>query len=223
MKKIYFSYSDQPEDQNLYQNLNSHLLQYKRKGWIEIYDERELFKQNGDLSKNEEFLRLSDITIPLISVDYLNSENCRYILKIADDEKIKIIPIILRQCDWKTDEVLQKYCKDALPGNENSIEYLSKTLPDKQTVFKDIGDEIKSYVFPELQPIKIAKQGSPFYWILASFVLVIGFIASIYLSKNNVDILLVILCFLMFGLIALLSVRQVLFPTKFAHQSNLTL
>lgn len=55
MKKIYFSYSDKPEDQSLYKDLNNHLQQYKRKGWIEIYDEQELFKQNGDLAKNEEF------------------------------------------------------------------------------------------------------------------------------------------------------------------------
>ena len=59
MKKIYFSYSDKPEDQSLYKDLNNHLQQYKRKGWIEIYDEQELFKQNGDLTKNEEFLNYS--------------------------------------------------------------------------------------------------------------------------------------------------------------------
>ena len=218
MKKIYYSYSDKPEDQDLYRNLNSHLQQYKRKGWIEIYDERELFKLNGDLSKNAEYLRISDITIPLVSIDYLNSEECRSILKIADDEKIKIIPIILRQCDWKTDDILQKYSKEVIPEDDNSVEHLSKSLPDKQTVFKQIGDDIKSFIFPELQSVKIANRSNTFYWLLASMVLLLGVLSAFYLYTQSQNIILTGMSFLMFGLLALLSLRSVLFPTKFSNK-----
>lgn len=91
----------------MYKDLNNHLQQYKRKGWIEIYDEQELFKQNGDLTKNEEYLKLSDLTIPLISVDYLNNNECIKILKLADSQHIKIVPILLRECDWTTDDILK--------------------------------------------------------------------------------------------------------------------
>ncbi|MBK6859619.1 MAG: toll/interleukin-1 receptor domain-containing protein [Saprospiraceae bacterium] len=214
MKKIYFSYSDKPEDQTLYKDLNNHLQQYKRKGWIEIYDEQELFKQNGDLTKNEEYLKLSDLTIPLISVDYLNNNECIKILKLADSQHIKIVPILLRECDWTTDDILKKYSSEVLPEEKKSIEHLSKTLPDKQTIFKEIGDEIKCFIFPELQSVKIASTSTSFYWIVAGIVLLIGIFASFFIYDKTHEILLAVLSFLLFGLIALISVKNVLFPTK---------
>lgn len=214
MKKIYFSYSDKPEDQSLYKDLNNHLQQYKRKGWIEIYDEQELFKQNGDLAKNEEFLKSSDLTIPLISIDYLNNDECLKILKLADMQHIKIVPILLRECDWTADDILKKYSNEVLPDEKKSIEHLSKTLPDKQTIFKEIGDEIKCFIFPELHSVKMAETGSSFYWIVAGLVLVIGILASFYIYTKTDEILLAVLSFLLFGLIALMSVKNVLFPTK---------
>lgn len=214
MKKIYFSYSDKPEDQSLYKDLNNHLQQYKRKGWIEIYDEQELFKQNGDLAKNEEFLKSSDLTIPLISIDYLNNDECLKILKLADMQHIKIVPILLRECDWTADDILKKYSNEVLPDEKKSIEHLSKTLPDKQTIFKEIGDEIKCFIFPELHSVKMAESGSSFYWIVAGLVLVIGILASFYIYTKTDEILLAVLSFLLFGLIALMSVKNVLFPTK---------
>lgn len=214
MKKIYFSYSDKPEDQSLYKDLNNHLQQYKRKGWIEIYDEQELFKQNGDLEKNVEYLKLSDITIPLISIDYLNNDECLKILKLADTQHIKIVPILLRECDWTADEILNKYSKEVLPEEKKSIEHLSKTLPDKQTIFKEIGDEIKCFIFPELQSVKIADSGKGFYWLVASFVLLIGILSSIYIYTKTHELLLAFLSFLLFALIALMSVKNILFPTK---------
>ncbi|MGB3084033.1 MAG: hypothetical protein WBB21_04915, partial [Saprospiraceae bacterium] len=157
---------------------------------------------------------------PLISIDYLNSEECRSMLKIADTEHIKIIPIILRACDWKTDDILNKYSHDAIPDDNKSVEHLSKILPDKQTIFKQIGDDIKCFIFPELQSIKIADQGHRFYWILASLVLIIGAMASYYLYTRIEDLFLSILSLLMFGLVALLSLRSVLFPTKLSNSSN---
>ncbi len=214
MKKIYFSYSDKAEDLALYKDLNNHLLQYKRKGWIEIYDEQELFRQSGDASKNEDLLKESDLTIPLISIDFLNSDDCLHSLKIADGQNIKIVPIILRECDWSTDDILRKYSDEVLPEEKKSIEFLAKTLPDKQSIFKQIGDEIKCFIFPELQTVKISKVSHSFYWILASLVLLIGILTSVFIYNKTQEILLAALSFMLFLLIALLSVKSILFPTK---------
>ena len=78
----------------------------KRQDLISIWHDNEIL--GGDKWREEIFstnLPNSDVLLYLVSADSLASENCNRELSIALDEKIRIIPIILEDCDWKNDKL----------------------------------------------------------------------------------------------------------------------
>ena len=71
-------------------------------------------------------LRDSDILLYLVSADSLASENCRKELEFSLEKKIRIVPIILEDCDWKNHQLsdFQALPEKAKPINEWRVKSL---------------------------------------------------------------------------------------------------
>ena len=102
--KIFITYSH--TDTAAKDKLITRLDVMKRQGLISIWHDNEIL--GGDKWREEIFstnLPNSDILLYLVSAESLASENCNKELAIALDEKIRVIPIILEDCDWKNDRL----------------------------------------------------------------------------------------------------------------------
>lgn len=103
MVKIAFSYSH--ADELLRNELEKHLSALKRQGLIDTWhDRRILAGQEFDDEINRNF-ETADIILLLVSPDFIASDYC-YNVEVSgaidrhNAGKVKLIPIILRPCDW---------------------------------------------------------------------------------------------------------------------------
>ncbi|RKU38795.1 hypothetical protein C6496_04635 [Candidatus Poribacteria bacterium] len=114
---ITYSHTDSVEKDKLI----TRLAVMKREGLISIWHDNEIL--GSDKWREEIFstnLPNSDILLYLVSAESLASENCNKELAIALDEKIRVIPIILEDCDWKNDQLsdFQAFPERGKPINE---------------------------------------------------------------------------------------------------------
>jgi len=219
-KKIFFSYSNQDEDLELYNRIHKHFAAYAGIGLIGIIDKKEIFRTSSDKAKVMEILKNSDITIPLLSIDFINDEECLQQLESAASNQKIIVPVLLRDFDWEVFQKIAPYKKQMLPNDLTSVEKHVSTANDDDTVFKEIAQSVKALILPEIGTFEIQKSANTFYYIIASLVFVIGIISSVivYNQTNGFDqtqrILFTALCFLMFACIGFISLKNVLFPSK---------
>lgn len=104
MAKVFFSYSH--KDEPLRDELEKHLSMLRREGLIEIWHDRRITagsEVDSEISRN---LEEADIILLLVSVDFLASEYCYSIemnraIERHDAGLAKVIPIILRKCEWR--------------------------------------------------------------------------------------------------------------------------
>lgn len=93
-----------------------------RSGLIEIWHDTEML--GGDKWQQEIFskhLPTSDLLLYLVSIESLASENCYKEFEVALEKKIRVIPIIFSDCDWKNDQQLSDFQilpDDGTPINE---------------------------------------------------------------------------------------------------------
>ena len=219
MKKIFFAYSDDTEDIGLYKELKQHFASYARQGFLSIIDKDELFRTSGDLEKTNELLRNSDLAIPLLSIDYLNSDQCLKLLDDARASKKPIIPILLRACEWEDVNELRDLEQNILPDKKQSVVQLIASDKTGDVIFSGIAKKVKAVIFDDdlkkLDEIRVAGNSKLFYYILAGIVLVIGGLASSIAYTRFSDWKIATVIFLMFVAVALLALKNVLFPTKF--------
>ncbi len=219
-KKIFFSYSNHDEDLELYNRIYKHFAAYAGIGLVGIIDKKEIFRITSDKSQIIEILKTSDVAIPLLSIDFINDEECLKQLESAATNQKIIVPVLLRDFDWAAFQKITQYKKQMLPNDLTSVEKHISTDNDDDTVFKEIAQSVKAIIFPEIGNFEIQKSSNTFYYIIAGLVFVIGIIASV-IVYNETDgfgqierILFTILCFLMFGCIGLIALKNVLFPSK---------
>ena len=100
---VFFSYSHR--DQEYRDKLEEHLAGLKRQGLIESWSDRKILPGDafGDVISAE--LERASIVLLLISSAFLNSDYCFSIemaraLERHDAKSARVIPIILRPCDW---------------------------------------------------------------------------------------------------------------------------
>ncbi len=213
-KKIFFSYSNQNEDLELYKKINKHFAAYAGIGLLGIIDRTELFKLTGDKAAVIEILKSSDITIPLLSIDYINDEECLQQLETATSNQMRIVPVLLRDFDWEAFQKITQFKKNMLPNDLTSVENHISAGNNDDTVFKEIAQNVKAIIFPEIGKLLIQRSSHTFYYIIASIVLIIGILAAWFIYDQNGDYRISIAAFLMSVVIAMVALKNVLFPNK---------
>lgn len=103
MYNIFVSYSH--EDESLRKELDKHLSQLKNDGLINTWNDRMIKAGENIHNEIDNQLNQADIVLLLVSPDYLFSEYCydkemKPAVKLHNDKKTHVIPIILRICDW---------------------------------------------------------------------------------------------------------------------------
>lgn len=219
-KKIFFSYSNQAEDLELYKKINKHFAAYAGIGLLGIIDRAELFKLTADKDAITEILKSSDIAIPLLSIDYVNDAECLQQLENAAGNNKVIIPVLLRDFDWEAFKEITQHKKQMLPGDLTPVENHIATDNNADTIFKEIAQNVKAIIFPEIRDMQVQKSSHTFYYIIATLVLITGIVVSV-LVYNITDrftqtqrILFTVLSLLMFACIGLITLKNVLFPNK---------
>lgn len=181
---------------------------------VGIIDRAELFRLTGDKAAINEILKSSDITIPLLSIDYINDEECLQQLDIAASSQMRIIPVLLRDFDWEAFQKITQYKKQMLPNDLTSVENHISAGNNDDTVFKEIAQHVKAIIFPEIGNLLIQKSSHTFYYIIASIVLIIGMLAAWFIYDQQGDYRISIAAFLMSAVIAMVALKNVLFPNK---------
>ena len=213
-KKIFFSYSNHNEDLELYNKIYKHFAAYSKIGLLGIIDKKEIFRINNDKTRINEILKESDITIPLLSIDYVTDDECLEQFQHACSQQRKIVPVLLRDFDWESFQDITQHKKNILPLDKTSVQTHLGEDSNKEEVFKEIALRIKGMAIPEIGALSIQQSPKMFYYIIAALVLAIGAIAAWLLYDHTRQILFSLMAFLMFVCIALLSLKNVLFPGK---------
>jgi len=103
MASLFFSYSH--KDENLRDQLETHLAGLQRKGLISAWHDRRITAGRDLGAAIDENLNSSDVILLLISPDFIASDYC-YEQELAramerhDAGEARVIPVILRPCDW---------------------------------------------------------------------------------------------------------------------------
>ena len=132
------------EDEKFKDTLETYLKLAKRQGYISVWHDRKI--SPGDFWEDEisNQLMRTKIFLLLISIDFLTSEYCVKVeMKAALEQHAReeaiVIPIIVRECDWK-DTILGKF--QVLPKDGKPI----STWESNDAVYVDIMAEIKKRV-----------------------------------------------------------------------------
>lgn len=140
--KVFLSYSHKDEDMK--NQLDTFLINLKRSGSIQIWQDRQLLAGTewNDAIKKE--LAAADIILLLISADF-NASN--YIweneldtaMQRHEKGEARVIPVILRNCEWQD----MPYAKlQALPVNGRPV----SEFADKDKAYTEIAREIRRVV-----------------------------------------------------------------------------
>lgn len=206
-KKIFFCYSDNESDQRQFTNLCLHfsVLQDKAEFWY-----KSKLKGGDDVDEiTQKKVAESDVFLHLLSVHYLNDADCKKQFESSVSNKKVLIPVLLSSFDWQSDENLKKLSEEILPEDKKAIDL----HPNFNEVCTEIVQNVRKVVFEEIVPKK-SNNSRAFYWILASIILVIGGLASIFVYNLFKDFIIPIIVFLMFVSIDLLILRNLIFPTN---------
>jgi hypothetical protein len=157
MAKVFFSYAH--EDEELRDKLETHLALLKRQGVIATWHDRRIGPGDAFADEIDAALETSDIVLLLVSADFLASDYChdiemRRALERHDQGLARVIPIILRPCDWHSSEFGQL---NAVPRDGKPITKHA-TLDDG---FVQVAEAIRSAVQEASGPAAPAPQLSP--------------------------------------------------------------
>ena len=142
MIKIFFSYAH--EDETLRDELAKHLKLLERQGIIDSWCDQAISPGEEWKQAIFEQLNQADIILLLISADFLASDFCWSVeLKRAmerhEQEEALVIPIILREVDWKGAPFAKL---QALPKNVQPV----NNWKDRDQAFTDIARGIRRAV-----------------------------------------------------------------------------
>lgn len=101
--KVFYSYAH--EDEELRKQLERHLSPLRREGLIRDWHDRKLLAGSDLGTEIDAHLREAHIVLLLISSDFFASDYCysiemQYALAKHSTDELKVIPVILRECDW---------------------------------------------------------------------------------------------------------------------------
>lgn len=142
--KVFISYSHKDED--IKNELDAHLIGLKRSDKIEVWQDRALI--GGD-EWNEtiiEELKIADLIILLISVNFLNSKyiwekEVAIAMERHNNKTARVIPIIAKSCDFSD---MSFAALQALPKNATPINNF--VGGERDLVYTEIAKSIKAVV-----------------------------------------------------------------------------
>ena len=118
--QLFYSYSH--KDENLRKQLEAHLSTLQSEGLISGWHDRKIGAGTEWKGVIDDHLKAASIILLLVSADFLASDYCydielQYAMERHDKGEARVIPVILRPCDWQTAifAKLQALPKDAKP------------------------------------------------------------------------------------------------------------
>lgn len=144
-KTVFISYSH--IDSQYLDRLKVHLKPFEKKGLIDLWEDSKIKVGEKWKEKIEKALEKSVIAILLISADFLASDfiidnELPPLLKSAEDNGKKIIPVILKPCRFSRDENLSKF--QAI--NDPKIPLSKMDDNGKEEIYSEISDYIDDYL-----------------------------------------------------------------------------
>ena len=145
MEKIKIFYSYCRKDSEAKEKLDIHLSQLKKNGVIDTWHDKEILAGAEWENEINQHLIEADIVLFLLSVDFLNSENCGKELEYAKEHKKRIIPIILNDCAWeafKFEDGSKLNSLQAIPNNDKDLQPISR-WGDSNKAWHTVHEELK--------------------------------------------------------------------------------
>lgn len=140
--KVFLSYAH--EDEEMKNQLDKFLINLKRSGSIEVWQDRQLLAGDKWDQAIKDELAKADIVLLLISVDF-NASNYIWEKELAiamqrhEKGEARVVPIILRNCEWSD----MPYAKlQALPVNGKPV----SDYTNKDSAYTEIAREIRRVV-----------------------------------------------------------------------------
>ncbi len=145
--KLFISYAH--EDIEYKKKLEIAFAVQKRNNKVKIWSDQEILAgSNGD-NEIEIQLKQANIIVLLLSPDFFNSDYIRnkelpIVNQRHEQKTVKVIPILLRECDWE-DTVYRKIQVVPINPKTNNLTPISK-WSDKDTAWKIVVNRIKKYL-----------------------------------------------------------------------------
>jgi internalin A len=102
--RLFYSYSH--KDENLRNELETHLKLLQRQGLIDTWHDRKIEAGDEWKQKIDENLEQADIILLLVSADFIASDYCyekemRRALERHENNETRVIPVIIRDVNWR--------------------------------------------------------------------------------------------------------------------------
>lgn len=156
MAKVFFSYSH--KDETLRDQLETHLAMLKNQGLIDSWHDRRILAGSELDDAIFAELEVADVILLLISADFLASTYCfskemRRAMERHEEGTARVIPVILRACDWQGAPFgkLMAAPKDGRPV---------RSWPDMDEAFADVALQVRRAV-AALGGTKAASEQAP--------------------------------------------------------------
>ena len=140
MAKLFFSYSHKDED--LRDELETHLATIRREGLIEALHDRRIPAGTHLDNAIDAYLEEADVILCLVSPDFINSDYCysREMTRALERDaagEAKVIPVIVRHCDWPNTPLAKLR---GTPRDNRPI----KSWPDRDEAWLDVARDVRT-------------------------------------------------------------------------------
>ena len=140
MAKLFFSYSHKDED--LRNELETHLATLKREGLIEAFHDRRIPAGAHLDDAIDAYLEEADVILCLVSPDFIDSEYCysREMTRVLERDatgEAKVIPVIVRHCDWPNTPVAKLR---GTPRDNRPV----RSWPDRDEAWLDVARDVRA-------------------------------------------------------------------------------
>lgn len=165
----------------------------------------------------------SDFVIPILSVDYINDDDCMRQFKDSITSKKELIPILLRDFEWSELEELKSFENVLIPKDKNSIVNHISLSGNQDIVYRQIVSSVKDNIFSDKEKAAINISGSKvtnFYKIMSVIVAFISILALVWITASVQTWYISVLFFFIFLCIEALILRHIFFPTQISTYLN---
>lgn len=154
--RIFVSYSH--VDRDRWRSLKTHLIPLEQEGLMKVWYDDHLEPGDEWQKRLESEIAACDVFLPLLSADFNASDYCRAecaeaLKRAAKGEEIRIIPVLLRECDWEKADFgrFQGITNDDQPlvRTDNDLDHAGTLLCRKLKIQLEIPTEV-----PQPHPAK---------------------------------------------------------------------